>query len=60
MPLGPALARRRPDAANALLRFSRTVPYLVVAIVVSGIVRIEVRISDFELEKLEGNIEITP
>ncbi|QOF75625.1 copper resistance protein CopC (plasmid) [Aminobacter sp. SR38] len=44
MPLGLVLARRRPDAANSLLRFSRTIPYLVAAILVSGIVLASVQL----------------
>ncbi|MRX36678.1 copper resistance protein CopC [Aminobacter sp. MDW-2] len=44
MPLGLVLARRRPEAANALLRFSRTIPYLVAAILVSGIVMASVQL----------------
>lgn len=44
MPLGLVLTRRRPDAANSLLRFSRTIPYLVAAILVSGIVLASVQL----------------
>ena len=49
MPLGFVLASRRPDSANALLRFSRTIPYLVAAILVSGIV-----LASVQLEQLEA------
>lgn len=44
MPLGLALARHRPDAADALRRFSRTIPYLVAAIIASGIVLASVQL----------------